>query len=266
MDVDGSYPTALYGDAPPSGVRLLTAVHIACIDDGGAAFGLEFSEDELQDFFDSYPHRYFEVKPRGNLKKAAALLSRAVCTSIQKNELKLLAVRKNLKDELSLVNSWVSFDAFAEWCETRSISLGDGWFDFAKDDCDIAEAGFEAMEATRRRLEGFFSEDVADLKEGLNEHGASWLLDEAASLRAKLKKCEQGTAAKEEKPLATRERNTLLATIGALLELVKNPRDGRDSDAAVIRELVENYSDKEGISKRKLEEVFPLAKRLLTAD
>lgn len=70
----------------------------------------------------------------------------------------------------------------------------------------------------------------------------------------------------EEKPLATRERNTLHRIIGALLELVKNPRDGRGDDAAVIRELVENYSDKEGISKRKLEEVFPLAKRLLSAD
>ncbi len=70
----------------------------------------------------------------------------------------------------------------------------------------------------------------------------------------------------KEAPLATREVNSLHRIIGALLELVKNPRDGRDSDAAVIRELVDNYSDKEGISKRKLEEVFPLAKRLLSAD
>ena len=71
---------------------------------------------------------------------------------------------------------------------------------------------------------------------------------------------------KEEKPLTARERNRLHRIIGGLLELTKNPREGRNDDAAVIRELVQNYSDKEGISERKLQEVFPLAKKLLEAD
>jgi hypothetical protein len=67
----------------------------------------------------------------------------------------------------------------------------------------------------------------------------------------------------QEKPLAPKARSGYLNVIGALLELVKTPREGRESDAAVIRELEANYSDKHGISKRNLETVFSEAKRSL---
>ena len=222
MAGDDHYPSALYGAEPPSGARLLTAVHIACIDAGGAAFGLEFSEDELQDFFDTNLHRYFSVKPRGNLKKAVDCLLKAVCASIQSNELKLLAVRKNLDNELSLVNSWVSFCDFEEWCDTRSIALGDCWFDFLKDDSDIASSAAEEMDATRRRLEGFVDiGDVEELKQRLEAQGADWLLDEAASLRAKIKRLEASAETKEERPVSTRERNTMLVIIAALCNEAK---------------------------------------------
>jgi hypothetical protein len=62
---------------------------------------------------------------------------------------------------------------------------------------------------------------------------------------------------------SSREVTTYLNIIGALLEFVQNPRGGRDSDAAVIRELEENYGDKPGISKRTLEDKFSLAKKSL---
>ena len=64
-------------------------------------------------------------------------------------------------------------------------------------------------------------------------------------------------------PLAPRSEATYLTIIGALLELVRTPRPGRDSDAAVIRELIENYSDKPGISKTTLETKFADARRRL---
>ncbi|OYU43872.1 MAG: hypothetical protein CFE44_15995 [Burkholderiales bacterium PBB4] len=56
-----------------------------------------------------------------------------------------------------------------------------------------------------------------------------------------------------------------LTIIGAMLELVRSPRAGRDSDAAVIRELIENYSDKPGISKTTLEARFADARRRLNS-
>jgi hypothetical protein len=63
--------------------------------------------------------------------------------------------------------------------------------------------------------------------------------------------------------ISDKERDNLLRLIGALLELVQSPRAGRDSDAAVIRELVDNYGDKPGMSKSNLDRKIPEAKRSL---
>lgn len=85
-------------------------------------------------------------------------------------------------------------------------------------------------------------------------------------MRAEVETYEQNNAEVSVRPLSTNERTAMLNTIAALLELVQNPRPGRDSDAAVIRELVQNYSDKYGISKSKLESRFPEAKRSLISN
>jgi hypothetical protein len=69
-----------------------------------------------------------------------------------------------------------------------------------------------------------------------------------------------------EKPLAPREKTALLNIIGALVEVMQTPRSGRESDAAVIRELVENYGDKHGISQSNLDRKIPEAKRSLHSD
>ena len=63
--------------------------------------------------------------------------------------------------------------------------------------------------------------------------------------------------------LEAKERNSLLNIIGALVELIQNPRNGRNSQSAVIDELVENFSDAPGVSKRNLEKKFADAKRSL---
>lgn len=66
-----------------------------------------------------------------------------------------------------------------------------------------------------------------------------------------------------DKPLGDRERQTLLNTIGVLLELIQSPKPGRVSDATVIAEMVANYSEKPGISSRTLQEKFAAAKKSL---
>ena len=68
-----------------------------------------------------------------------------------------------------------------------------------------------------------------------------------------------------ERQLSARERNSLLVIIGALLELIQTPRPNRNSQAAIINELISNYGEKEGISKANLEKKFAIAKRVLTA-
>ena len=68
-----------------------------------------------------------------------------------------------------------------------------------------------------------------------------------------------------ESPVSPRERTTYLNIIGAMLELMKSPRPGRDSDAAVIAEIEDNYREKPGISARTLQDKFAAAKRSLSA-
>lgn len=78
---------------------------------------------------------------------------------------------------------------------------------------------------------------------------------------------EHSTIPKETvKPLGAREHKSYLNIIGAMLELLQNPRAGRVDDAAIVRELVQNYGDKYGISESNLNRKFPEAKRSLRAD
>lgn len=68
----------------------------------------------------------------------------------------------------------------------------------------------------------------------------------------------------EARPLGERERGSLHRIIGALVELSTAPGKQRWTDqAALITELVQNYGDKEGISKSGLELKFAEARRRL---
>ena len=67
-------------------------------------------------------------------------------------------------------------------------------------------------------------------------------------------------------PSDPRERRALLNIIGAMLELIKSPRPGRDSNDAVIAELLDNWPEKYGISNRNLRAKFAEATRSLNND
>ncbi|GKT16236.1 hypothetical protein AVHY2522_10945 [Acidovorax sp. SUPP2522] len=71
------------------------------------------------------------------------------------------------------------------------------------------------------------------------------------------------TPARSEQKMGQRERNAYLRLVGAMLELLKSPRPGRDDDTSIIRELVDNYGDTDGISESSLARKFAEAKRLL---
>lgn len=119
----------------------------------------------------------------------------------------------------------------------------------------------ERLEAERARL----VEQVAELHRQLQEATAA---PQQAPQEAGPAP-QQATAAPQDDdkdPLHPKRETTYLNIIGALVELIQSPRDGRDGEAAVIREIVDNYGDRPGISKRNLEGVFPLAKKRLQSD
>lgn len=254
MDTELTYPVQVL--VPENGlcdlVRVITAIHVACVDAGGAFFGVEFTEDELQDFFDSHPHRYFEVKPRGAIDTAVKRLTKAVLDSLKKGSLKLEVIRVNLDDEVCLLNSWVSFSAFGEWCESRSIELGESWFELYKNEEKIASAASEEGENYRRMLEGQRDlSDIADITKEFEDKAIDEIFAEISSLRAKQKKAD-AESIKVDKPLRTTERNTLLTIIAALAKAAKINID--DHGRAAVS--VEDLTDKLGahVSKRAIEE------------
>ena len=116
--------------------------------------------------------------------------------------------------------------------------------------------------------EGFTATEGFDLDEWQFDRKtvAAWLSGRAFKSKYEFSR-EGGRLISTEADISTaphpRAEATYLTIIGALLELVRSPRPGRDSDAAVIRELIENYSDKPGIAKSTLEGKFADARRRL---
>ena len=84
------------------------------------------------------------------------------------------------------------------------------------------------------------------------------------TLQAKLAAAEDKSHGASE-PMAPRAETTYLCIIGALLELVRTPRPDRDSEAAVIRELIGSFNHLPGIAKSTLERKFADAKRQMNA-
>ena len=254
MDKALEYPDEVF--VPENGicdlVRVLTAIHVACVDVGGAFFGVEFTEDECQDFFDTYAHRYFKVKPRGAIGTAAKRLTKAVLDSLKKGSLKLKVTRVNLDDEVCLLNSWVSFSAFEKWCESRSISLGEGWLELYKDEGRIAESAFEEGEKQRRMLEGQL--DIQGIKEEFEDKPLEELFAEINSLRTKLESAEANFV-HSDKPLRTSERNTLLTIIAVLAQAAK-VQLGDYSKPGKAAGYIMGLTDEFGapVSKRAIEE------------
>ncbi len=109
------------------------------------------------------------------------------------------------------------------------------------------------LEAENARL----TEQVAELQRQLQEAAT-------AAQQATAPAPQQATAAPQDDegmPPHPKRETTYLNTIGALVELIQTPRPERNSEAAVIREVVDNYGDRPGIAKRTLEGLFAEAKR-----
>lgn len=113
---------------------------------------------------------------------------------------------------------------------------------------------FRALQADR---------DAARARLEKAEEWAKKTIAEMNAMRSELESFK-AQAGQQSVPNA-RAETTYLNIIGAMLELMKSPRPGRDSDTAVIDEIERNYRDKPGISTRTLQEKFAAAKRSLSA-
>lgn len=174
----------------------------------------------------------------------------------------LLSVGKDANDR-QLFNA----QDLRKW--TASVGL-DWCIPFDTPAVTVTPAG-SADEATRYRLRQLeaenarLAEQVAELRRQLQEATAA---PQQAPQEADPAP-QQATAAPQDdegKLLHPKRETTYLNAIGALVELIQSPRPGRDSEAAVIRELLANYGERPGIGKRTLETIFPMARQRLKED
>lgn len=268
---DHEYPNLFNGELKFYG-RILTLICIACIDGGNEVFGVnQYSEEELQDYFDVNTHRYFMVTPRGNLQKSISILDKMLQSSLKNGELKPVVLRRNLLGDISMVNSWIYADDFQEWCDSYGIHLGHNWTSHWRSEMEILHYGLEEQAKRRRSDEGLSKEDLGieedmdaeSLRAKLDQDSYINLYNELLESQHQLNRYRYSREIVVQENLKPRSETTYLNIIGAMLELLKSPRVGRENDVAIIEEIVNNYSDKPGISSRTLQDKFALAKRTL---
>lgn len=143
----------------------------------------------------------------------------------------------------------VDRDDLVEWMLSKSKRFRPAFL--FPDEQGSVESASDADRQRLRQLEAEsarLSDQVAELQQQLQEATAA---------------AQRAPQDDDEDPLHPRRETTYLNIIGALVELIQSPKPGRDSPAAVIRELLENYDDRPGIGKRTLEKIFPMARERL---
>lgn len=166
------------------------------------------------------------------------------------------------------------FDLALRGSHTRNLVSSKAWngvldSDIAADDLLLLDESRELVALVDVVTEGL--SNVAGEEKGEFSYsfpGEAQLVIRSSAIREfeeSLVKPADKTEKKLERPPGPREHETYLNIIGVMLELLKSPKTGRDSDAAIMDEMMKNYGEKPGIKQRTLQEKFPAAKRSLTA-
>lgn len=256
------YPFELIfpADELPSIVRVRVAAAIIAFDNDPE--NVLFSEDEYAEF--NRPHSFVDKQFREPVAEKIRKIEMQLLRSIESGALKPRILRIAEDERIDARETWLTVSSLDEWCAQRSYEMGEVWAQYTRLESDLFFEVQSRAESERYRLE--YPERAESLKARLAAQSATAsehvleIYRENEELRDKLKRVGGHGAENELRP---RERATLLNTIGALLELVQNPRPGRNSQEAVIDELVENYGEKPGIRKRTLAGKFADAKKSL---
>lgn len=242
-------------------IRLKVAALIICVDHKRID-GVEVPESETDPFYQQRPHSYLNIEPSGVLAGQVKKVEAALIASIVSRELTPIQVRADLNGAINSLETWLDTTDVQNWCDVRSIDLSESFEEYISYEIEIYGEAVEAWSNKRQEFESSnFAEKVDAQRAKLEdpEYVLS-LLRENIVLRERARPLYMA-----DKPLMNRERETLMTIIGVMLELLKTPKLGRDSDAAVIKEMLDNYGDKPGIKERTLQEKFPAAKRILMA-
>ncbi len=209
-------------------------------------------------------HEFANAAPVGRMKMACDGIEAAIVGAVNHGHLSPRQVRRNLAGAINPAETYLNVDDVLNWCETVDIDPSEMFFEYREEEENIAGSAYQYLKKERFKLENEAAIKGARESTGrLTEEEINHMVIENIRFR---EGHFGGANQRHDKPLATRERDTLLNIIGALVELIQTPKPGRNSDAAVITEMVANYSDKPGIKERTLQEKFARAKRSLLSN
>ena len=152
---------------------------------------------------------------------------------------------------------------FLDWIARLKVNkMPSGIFELGRDDLRLFEfpenERIEIGEATKSNEDGFWEIEFEPLVQIARV--------DLVMLTTEIKRIQQNgsiNSSSIDKPVATRERTSYLNIIGALLAQLTA---GKANDTTVINQAISDFGSIQGISERKLQQVFASAKRSLRAN
>lgn len=244
----------------PGVIRLTTASVLLAFEN--ELDGLPSIEAEDMPLSKLKTHAFCNAPLSGNLLRRKETYLKALADSIEQKDLKPVSLRRSLKGELDLARTWLLVDDFHDWCDARDIQLGDWFSQYADDETSIFNAAGDAGDSARRQMEDSprekrIYERAVSMSGDTEEQvaGVVAIIRENERLRAELHSRRE----REDKPLAPRERTTLLNVVGALLQL------SGVKESAIIDAVLTQHPEVPGLRERTLQKTFAEAKRSLAS-
>ncbi|RQN35032.1 hypothetical protein [Paraburkholderia tropica] len=189
-----------------------------------------------------------ELEPSGKLKTSRDRFERALLKSLGTGRLSAAVVARNLDDEIDPIYTLVPTEAIREWCQERDVDTGD-WL-MQHEESDIEFTSETAHEIANYYMPSLARTDDFDFdaleaykssEESRREELFRSLLQEVQRLRAEVPHARRTEA---ESPINTKEKNSLLTVIAALV----NALDGRLPNGYKRAEAVARFTDQIGAS------------------
>jgi len=204
------------------------------------------------------PHAFLYMTPTGDLKELFDLVLTALKQSVATRELDPVALKVDvLTGEISAEDTWITTEAFSQWCPTRDLEIDDFCAHYEDAEETIWSRVDDVVYDERREFESphfdarYKDRKISSAIDQFQERTHDALLRENIFLRMGFDPDSSNKSGSipesdnpQEKPLRTTERNALLSIIAVLCD-----ENGYNTDrAAKTAAIIKNRADLAGIS------------------
>ena len=217
----------LIGDAPDMGLYQLT------VKDGAAliATDLWFAGEISVDFPEADSYDPGDPELQKALSKHSIDFEKRLTMAIDKGSLKTTKIRRNLNETLDINQTLISHEELCRWLTEHNHQVGDAFQDYLDKETDLCDNLVHEIYTYRvMRKCGISSRNISGTKldpdqAGINElrqavkelsNDYTALFNDKMQLEKTLRGIQENDPKKNERPLSTRARRTILTIIAAL--------------------------------------------------